>query len=102
MSASLFARLSDVPVIGVTGTRGKSTVAHLIFHILKTAGKRAVLGGNVLGVSNLPFLKKADELDFAVLELDSWQLQGFGGVKNISPHCGVYDVLSGPPELLWK
>ncbi|MEK7593965.1 MAG: UDP-N-acetylmuramoyl-L-alanine--D-glutamate ligase, partial [Patescibacteria group bacterium] len=89
MSASLFARLSDVPVIGVTGTRGKSTVAHLIFHILKTAGKRAVLGGNVLGVSNLPFLKKADELDFAVLELDSWQLQGFGESR-ISPHIAVF------------
>lgn len=89
MSASLFTRLSDVPVIGVTGTRGKSTVAHLIFHILKTAGKRAVLGGNVLGVSNLPFLKKADELDFAVLELDSWQLQGFGESR-ISPHIAVF------------
>ena len=69
MSASLFARLSGVPVIGVTGTRGKSTVAHFIFHILKTAGKQVVLGGNILGVSNLPFLKKADELDLRYLSL---------------------------------
>ncbi len=88
MSASFFARLSRVPIIGVTGTRGKSTVAHLIFHILKSAGKQVMLGGNVLGVSNLPLLKKCS-LDFAVLELDSWQLQGFGESK-LSPHISVF------------
>ena len=88
MSASLFARLSGAPIIGITGTRGKSTVAHLIFHILKSAGKRVVLGGNILGISNLPFLKIANNLDYAVLELDSWQLQGFGELK-LSPHISV-------------
>ncbi len=33
-SAALFAELSLVPVIGVTGTRGKSTVTHMIHHVL--------------------------------------------------------------------
>src|SRR5665213_1327709 len=35
MSADLFAELAGVPVVGVTGTRGKSTVSHLIAHILE-------------------------------------------------------------------
>lgn len=89
MSAAFFAKLSGVPMIGVTGTRGKSTVTHLIAHILKFAGKKVILGGNVRGVSNLQLLKEIKNAEFAVFELDSWQLQGFGEVK-ISPHISVF------------
>lgn len=89
MSAALFAKLSGLPIIGVTGTRGKSTVTHLIVHILKAAGQKAILGGNVRGISNLQLLKKAKSAKIAVLELDSWQLQGFGDSK-ISPHISVF------------
>jgi UDP-N-acetylmuramoylalanine--D-glutamate ligase len=89
MSASLFAELSGVPVIGVTGTRGKSTTTYMIEHILKTAGKNVLLGGNVRGVSTLELLKKTDGVDYAVFELDSWQLQGFGD-RGISPHVSVF------------
>src|SRR3989338_9121676 len=89
MSASLFAKLSNLPVIGITGTRGKSTVTHLIAHILKSAGKKVILGGNVREVSNLQLLKKVKNTEIAVLELDSWQLQGFGESK-ISPHIAIF------------
>ncbi|OGI99702.1 UDP-N-acetylmuramoylalanine--D-glutamate ligase [Candidatus Nomurabacteria bacterium RIFCSPLOWO2_02_FULL_40_10] len=97
MSASLFAKLSDLPIIGVTGTRGKSTVTHFIAHILESAGKKVILGGNVRSVSNLQLLKKftppklggARQTDMAIFELDSWQLQGFGEAK-ISPHISVF------------
>src|SRR3989344_8267606 len=93
MSAALFAKFSGLPIIGVTGTRGKSTVTHLIAHILESAGKRVILGGNVRGVSNLQLLKEinppAGRADVAVLELDSWQLQGFGEAK-ISPHISAF------------
>ena len=50
MSADLFAQLSGAVIVGVTGTRGKSTVTHLIAHILKTAGHHVLLGGNVRGI----------------------------------------------------
>ncbi len=91
MSASLFTALlpEGVKVVGITGTRGKSTVSHLLFHILETAKKRAHLGGNIRGVSTLALLPKVKAGDIIVLELDSWQLQGFGE-RRISPHIAVF------------
>jgi UDP-N-acetylmuramoylalanine--D-glutamate ligase len=89
MSADLFAELSGAQVVGVTGTRGKSTVTHLIAHILKQAGREVLLGGNVRGVSTLELLAQVTPQSIAVLELDSWQLQGFGDAK-LSPHVAVF------------
>ncbi len=91
MDASLFVKLlpAGVTTIGVTGTRGKSTTTHLILHILKTAGKNTLIGGNVRDMATLPLIKEVKEGDFVVLELDSWQLQGFGESK-ISPHVAVF------------
>lgn len=92
-SAALFAELSKIPIIGVTGTRGKSTVTHMIHHVLETAtGEPVLLGGNVRGVSNLQLLNEVREDSLAVMELDSWQLQGFGWAK-ISPQVGVFTNL---------
>jgi UDP-N-acetylmuramoylalanine--D-glutamate ligase len=89
MSTALFAYLSGIEIIGVTGTRGKTTVTYMIAEILKQAGKNILLGGNIRGVSTLSFLPQASDYDLAVLELDSWQLQGFDDLK-ISPHIGVF------------
>lgn len=91
MSGALFAKLSGIPIIGITGTRGKSTVTHMIHHVLTqiTEGAPVLLGGNVRGVSNLQLLKDVHDDSLAVMELDSWQLQGFGEYK-ISPHVAVF------------
>lgn len=91
MSGALFAKLSGIPIIAVTGTRGKSTVTHMIHHVLSqaTEGGEVLLGGNVRGVSNLQLLKKVGDDSLAVLELDSWQLQGFGDM-HISPQIAVF------------
>ncbi len=89
MSADLFAEISSIPVIGITGTRGKSTVTHMVHAILKEAEKPVLLGGNVRGVSNLQLLHTATPEHIAVLELDSWQLQGWGDAK-MSPHIAVF------------
>lgn len=89
-SAALFAELSGIPVIGVTGTRGKSTVSQMIHHTLSLAtGEQIILGGNIRGVSNLQLLKVVGEDSLAVMELDSWQLQGFGWA-GISPQIAVF------------
>jgi UDP-N-acetylmuramoylalanine--D-glutamate ligase len=92
MSADLFAEISGVTCIGVTGTRGKSTVVHMLHSILKEAGKKVLLGGNVRGVSTLALLSEATPEHVAVLELDSWQLQGWGEAR-MSPHIAVFTTL---------
>ncbi len=92
MSADLFAEISGAACIGITGTRGKSTVAHMLHAILQKAKRPSVLGGNVRGVSTLALLKETTPAHTAVLELDSWQLQGFGEAR-VSPHIAVFTTL---------
>jgi len=93
MDESLFSKLADVKIVGVTGTRGKTTVATLIFKILKDNEKKlkrkVYLGGNIKGVATLPLLSKVKKGDIVVMELSSWQLQGFGDSK-ISPQISVF------------
>lgn len=102
MDASLFARLAEgVRTIGVTGTRGKSTVTHLLHEIIAAGAPnligdlvskksaRVFLGGNVRGIATLPLLKKVRLGDIVLMELDSWQLQGFGDAK-ISPNISIF------------
>ncbi len=97
MSASLLCdiimkNLPNVVIIGITGTRGKSTTTQMIAHILKANNMRVLVGGNIRGVANLPILKDIEDGDYLVLELDSWQLQGFGEMK-VSPHISVFTNL---------
>lgn len=89
MSASWFAELAQIPVVGVTGTRGKSTTTHMIHAILERASFPVLLGGNVRGVSTLAQLEHVDVGSIALLELDSWQLQGFGDAQ-LSPNIAVF------------
>lgn len=89
MSTALFARFAGIPIIGITGTRGKTTVTSMIGAILMHAGKKVLMGGNLRGISTLSLLPTAPQYDVAVLELDSWQMQGFDALK-ISPHIGVF------------
>src|SRR3989338_6539524 len=92
MSTALFTKYASgagAVIVGVTGTRGKSTVAHMIHHTLLHAGKRAHLGGNIRGASTLAMLPEVQSGDVCVLELDSWQLQGFADL-GISPHVAVF------------
>jgi UDP-N-acetylmuramoylalanine--D-glutamate ligase len=68
----LFARAADAPVVGITGTNGKSTVTTLLGRMAERAGVRVRVGGN-LGQPALDLLGRGPT-DLYVLELSSFQL----------------------------
>ncbi len=82
-----------VKVIGVTGSKGKTTTAILIHMMLKAAGFRVFLAGNV-GRSPLELLPKLRKGAWVVLELSSFQLQDL----SVSPEIAV--ILDIFPEHL--
>ena len=70
--------------IGITGTNGKSTTTALLDHVLKQAGKRTQVGGN-LGPAALGF-ERMGEGGVYVLELSSYQLEL---TPSLSPDIGI-------------
>lgn len=88
MDEALFSEYFKGEMIGVTGTRGKTTTATLIYEVLKTSKKDVYLAGNILGKATLPLLEKIKDNSLVVLELSSWQLQGFEEIK-FSPHVAL-------------
>ena len=82
----LFARAAAAPVVGVTGTNGKSTVTTLVARMAERAGLRVRAGGN-LGPPALDLL--ADGTELYVLELSSYQLE-----TTRSLHCKAATVLN--------
>ncbi len=89
MELSFFCSLSPAKIIGITGTRGKSTTSFLTYKVLKELGFSVYLAGNVSGISTIELLEKVDKNDWVVLELSSWALSGFHQ-KKISPHIAIF------------
>jgi UDP-N-acetylmuramoylalanine--D-glutamate ligase len=89
MDESLFCKHFRGRVVGVTGTRGKTTTTVLIHRILSAVRPRVFLSGNIMGCATLPLLAEAGPEDTVVLELSSWQLQGFHDAR-ISPAAAVF------------
>lgn len=98
--ASLFFKHCAGKIIGVTGTRGKSTTATLIHRLLPNS----YLGG----LSQMPMmdmLEKVKKNNYAILELSSWQLEILGEqdkspdiavITNIFPdHLNRYNSMGG-------
>jgi UDP-N-acetylmuramoylalanine--D-glutamate ligase len=89
MEIALFFLACPGKIIGITGTRGKTTTSTLIYEILRAhGGSPVVLGGNVAGVETLSLLPQITEETLVVLELSSWQLEGLAP-HTISPAVAV-------------
>lgn len=89
MELSFFASICAGKIIGITGSRGKSTTTVMIYELLKKNNFPVHLGGNVSGVSTISLIEKVRKDDWVVLELSSWNLSGFHQ-KRISPHLAVF------------
>ncbi|MBT6327070.1 MAG: UDP-N-acetylmuramoyl-L-alanine--D-glutamate ligase [Candidatus Thioglobus sp.] len=92
----LFSRFVKAPVIGITGSNGKSSVTQLLGDMITNSDKKVAVGGNI-GKPALDCLD--DQIDYYVLELSSYQLDYTnqlklltGVVLNITPdHLDRYD-----------
>ena len=87
-------RFLDAPLIAVTGTNGKTTTCVLVDHVLRNAGVRVGLGGNLGGglapaASELPLTDPPPE--WVVLEMSSFQL---ADIERFKPDIGVVTGLA--------
>lgn len=88
MEASLFFMLTPTKkIIGITGTKGKTTTTLLIAKILQQAKFKTVIAGTPQH-SMLAQLEKITPDTWVVLELSSWQLESLAS-HQISPHIAV-------------
>ncbi len=80
----LAARFIDAPIAGITGTNGKSTVTTLLGAMLKAAGMRVFVGGNL----GTPLTEAVGgQFDAVVAEVSSFQLEW---IEQFRPHVGVH------------
>ncbi len=77
-------------IIGVTGTKGKSTVSSLIYHILRMCGKKTVLVGNI-GVPPLMRLDEFSDDTEVVCEMSCHQLEYITASPQIAVLLNVYE-----------
>lgn len=71
-------------IIGITGTKGKSTTTTLLHHILKESGRPAILAGNI-GIPVFDILHEVTDESIFVIELSCHQLE----YMTISPKWGI-------------
>ncbi len=78
-------RYCKVPIIGITGTKGKSTTTTLTGEILRRGGFKVITAGNI----GIPFIQKVEELEegYFVLEISSFQLED---IKEFHPYISAF------------
>ncbi|TRZ82705.1 UDP-N-acetylmuramoyl-L-alanine--D-glutamate ligase [bacterium] len=83
----IFFEVCPCPIIGITGSKGKSTTAVLVYKLLSSRLDKVYLAGNIR-ISALSELKKLNKKSLCVLELSSWQLDDIVSHKK-SPSIAV-------------
>jgi UDP-N-acetylmuramoylalanine--D-glutamate ligase len=87
----LFTELCPAPIIGITGSSGKTTTVSLVGQMLKASGFRTWVGGNI-GRPLIGHLGKIEPTDKVVMELSSFQLEimewspPIAAILNITPN----------------
>jgi len=79
-------RFLEGELIGITGSNGKTTTTTLVYHILKAAGKNAILAGNV-GTALISVVERMNAQTWSVVELSSFQLEL---IDQFRPDIGVF------------
>lgn len=94
-TALWFAAHPDAHVIAVTGTKGKSTTAALLAHLLRGVGRRVCLCGNI-GMPLLEALEPQPVPDWWVMELSSFQVRDMHAVPEVAVVLNLF-----PEHLDW-
>lgn len=85
-------RISEAPMIGITGSNGKTTTTTLIFEILAVANKKPKIAGNI-GTVATSVAKEATADNIIVTELSSFQLMGTEELKpKVSVLLNLYEA----------
>ena len=87
--------LRHIPWIGITGTNGKTTVTHLLQHVLNEAGLQAPMAGNVGHSAAELALQcmntKQHQPDWVVMEMSSYQIEA---AEQVAPRIGIWTTLT--------
>lgn len=86
----LFMRVFHRQIIGVTGTKGKSTTSSLIYHVLKSAGRDTQLVGNI-GKPCFDILDEISNQTAIVFELSAHQLEFIQASPHIAVLLNIYE-----------
>lgn len=89
---NIFFKLCPAPIIGITGSNGKSTTTTLTGKILEETPRKTWIGGNI-GKSLLGCLEEMKPADIVVLELSSFQLEELNHTGK-SPHISIVTNIS--------
>ena len=77
--------ISDAPIVGITGSNGKTTTTTMIGEVLTAAGQNGLLSGNI-GYPASQVAQTATDKDTLVMELSSFQLMG---IQEFHPEIAV-------------
>ena len=78
-------RISEAPIIGITGSNGKTTTTTLLYHMLSIGGKKPLIAGNI-GTVSCTVAEQATAENVIVLEASSFQL---AGVEKFRPKIAI-------------